>query len=151
MRGRYFEELDVGTRWVTSGRTLTQSDILNFAGFNGDFNPLHVDEEFAKTTMYGGVVASAPLVFAMMSGMFSQLGHLDGTGRGWLDLTWLKVHHYVHPGETLHLEVEIVSKEDGPRPGVGTITWHEVMINQRGEKIIEQERRTMVARRGADV
>lgn len=149
MRGKYFEEFQVGDRWVSSGRTLTQADILNFAGFNGDFNPVHVDEEFAKKTMLGGVIASTPLVFALMSGMFSQLGNVDGTGRGWIDLKYARVHRFAHPGETLHLEVEVVGKEEGPRLGVGTITWREVMLNQHGETLIEQERRTMVVKRGA--
>lgn len=126
---------------------MTQSDILNFAGISGDFNPLHVDEEFARKTRYGGAVASTPLIFTFMSGMFSQLGVVDGTGRGRIAIKYARIHRYVHPGETLHLEVKVVAKENGPTPDVGAITWYEVMLNHRDEMVIEQERRTMVAKR----
>lgn len=147
MTGMYWEEFEVGARFVSAGRTLQQADILNFAGITGDFNPLHVDEEFARTTMYGGTVASTPLILAIASGMFSQLGHVQGTGMGWVRLVSLTVHRYVHPGETLHLEVSVVAKADGPKPGVGTITWNEVLKDQKGEPVIEQVRDTMVAKR----
>lgn len=148
MSGLYFEEFQPGARFVSTGRTLTQADILNFAGITGDFNPLHVDDEFARKTMYGGTVASTPLILALASGMFSQLGHVQGTGMGWVGLTSLKVHRYVHPGETLHLEVSVVAKADGPKPGVGTITWSEVLKDQKGGVVIEQVRDTMVLKRG---
>ena len=49
----YFDDLDVGQEWESLGRTVTEADITNFAGLSGDFNPIHVDHEYARRTAYG--------------------------------------------------------------------------------------------------
>ncbi|MFG2732335.1 MaoC family dehydratase [Streptomyces canus] len=52
-RGLYFDDFSVGRSWVTPARTITDADLVAFAGISGDFNPLHTDEEFAKQTQLG--------------------------------------------------------------------------------------------------
>ena len=49
----YFDDIQVGETWTSGARTITETDIVLFAGLTGDYNPLHVDEEFAKRTFYG--------------------------------------------------------------------------------------------------
>src|SRR5437660_9849945 len=65
----YFEDVAVGQEWESPGRTLTETDIVNFAGLSGDFNPIHVDHEFARTTPFRRPVAHGLLVLSMSSGL----------------------------------------------------------------------------------
>ena len=58
----YFDDLEVGQQWESAGRTVTQADIVNFAGLSGDFNPIHMDHEFAKTTPFHQPIAQKPVL-----------------------------------------------------------------------------------------
>ena len=68
MSGMYFEDFEVGARFVTAGRTVTESDVMSFAGLSGDMNPLHVDREFARGTAFGEPVAHGLLVLSIAAG-----------------------------------------------------------------------------------
>src|SRR4051812_41032917 len=65
----FFDDLEVGQEWESLGRTITEADIVNFAGLSGDFNPIHVDHEFAKTTPFRRPIAHGMLVFSIGSGL----------------------------------------------------------------------------------
>src|SRR6516165_11897228 len=65
----YFDDVEVGQEWESLGRTISQADIVNFAGISGDFNPIHVDHEFAKTTLFGRPIAHGLLTLAIGSGL----------------------------------------------------------------------------------
>ena len=54
-RGLYLEDFEIGKTYESPGRTITEADVVNFAGLSGDFNPLHMDEEFGKNNMFGTV------------------------------------------------------------------------------------------------
>src|ERR1700688_4102552 len=65
----YFDDPEVGQHWDSLGRTVTEADIVNFAGLSGDFNPIHMDHEFAKTTPFRRPIAHGLLVFSIGSGL----------------------------------------------------------------------------------
>ena len=65
----YFDDVEIGQEWESLSRTVTESDIINFAGVSGDFNPIHIDHEFAKTTLFRRPVAHGLLVWSMGSGL----------------------------------------------------------------------------------
>ena len=65
----YFDDLEVGHEWTSGGRTVTEADIVNFAGFSGDFNPIHIDHEFAKNTPFRRPIAHGFGVFSIASGL----------------------------------------------------------------------------------
>src|SRR5580704_6874264 len=65
----YFDDVQIGQAWESLGRTVTQADIVNFAGLSGDFNPIHLDHEFAKTTPFRQPIAHGLLVFSIGSGL----------------------------------------------------------------------------------
>ena len=78
-RGMYFEEFAAGQTVITPGRTVTEADVVAFAGLSGDFNQLHTDAEFAKTTPFGQRVAHGLCVLSIVSGLAAQTGVMEGT------------------------------------------------------------------------
>ena len=86
--GLYLEDFEINVPQRTRGRTIGEGDVSLFAGLVGDHNPLHVDEEFCKNTMFGGRVAHGPLVLSTAIGLMSQLNWIDGTAMGLLGVAW---------------------------------------------------------------
>jgi acyl dehydratase len=78
-RGLYFDDFEIGKTYTTPRRTVTQTDIVNFANLSGDFNAPHVDWEFCKQQPYGEPIAHGPLVLAIAGGLTCQSGINDGT------------------------------------------------------------------------
>ena len=79
MRGMYWEEWEVGAEFESPARTVTEADIVAFAGLSGDYNPLHINEEYCKQTVFGGRIAHGPLVYAIAAGLLFQLHLYDDT------------------------------------------------------------------------
>ena len=73
MTGLYWEEWAIGAEFFSSARTITEADIVNFAGISGDYNPLHIDEEFCRNTQFGTRIAHGPLVYSIATGLIFQL------------------------------------------------------------------------------
>ena len=78
-RGMYFEEFEIGSEVFSPGRTISEADIVNFAGLSGDYNQLHTDAEFAKGTPFGKRIAHGLLVLSIASGLAARLGFIEGT------------------------------------------------------------------------
>jgi acyl dehydratase len=132
-RGLYFDEFSLGQSWRTPARTITEADVVNFAGLSGDFNPLHTDEEFARKTQFGGRVFHGPGVFSVAIGLESRLGIKEGTAIAFLGMTWnLKLP--VHIGDTVHVEqVVTATRASTSKSDRGIVTFDVEVKNQRGE------------------
>ncbi|MCJ7657852.1 MAG: hypothetical protein MUO67_01745, partial [Anaerolineales bacterium] len=78
-RGMFFEEFEVGLKIITPGRTVTEADIVNFAGLSGDFYQLHTDAEYGKTTPFGQRIAHGVLVMSIATGLTARTRALEGT------------------------------------------------------------------------
>ena len=78
-RGLTFEQFNIGDAYVCQGRTVTEADVVNFAGISGDYNPLHTNEEYGKTTPFGGRIAHGVLALAIATGQINQTGLFEGT------------------------------------------------------------------------
>jgi len=124
-------ELQVGQRASVS-RTVTETDVVNFAGLSGDFNPVHVDPEYARTTRFGQRVAHGLLTASIMSSILGM--QLPGPGAIYLGQT-LKFLKPVFIGDTITAHAEVVQWIAEKRRVVLN-TWVE---NQRGEKVLEGE------------
>jgi acyl dehydratase len=147
----YFDDLDVGDRFETSGRTVTEGDIVAFAGLSGDFNSLHVDAEFAAGTPHGQRIAHGLLVLAIVSGLSTRLPLMKLIEKAILGLAGLECK-WVKPafiGDTLHAVTEIVAKEPGRKPDRGTLVMKRVALNQRGETLMESTWRLVLKTRPA--
>jgi acyl dehydratase len=129
----YFNDFYVGQSWTSPARTITDADLANFAGVAGDFNPLHTDEEFAKTTPFGGRIFHGPGVFAVATGLESRLGLKEGTAIAFLGMNWnLKAPVLV--GDTIHVEQAVGEvRPSKSKPDRGIVTFDVRVVNQRGE------------------
>ena len=145
----YFDDLDVGARFQTAGRTLTESDIVAFAGLSGDFNALHTDAEFAATTPHRQRIAHGLLVLSIVSGLSTRLPLMKLIEEAILGLASLECrwHRPTYIGDTLHVVVEIVGKEPGHKPGRGTLVLKRSAVNQRGETVMESTWRIVLKTR----
>ena len=131
-RGRYFEDFEVGDRVTTAGRTITETDVVLFAGLSGDYNPVHTDAEYAKTMMFGERVAHGLLGLAVASGLAMQLGFLEGTVEAFTGLEW-KFRAPIKFGDTIHVEAEVGQRRAAASGGF--IVFNMAVVNQRGETV----------------
>ncbi|HCB48190.1 MAG: dehydratase [Anaerolineae bacterium SG8_19] len=128
-RGRYFEEFEVGQSIMTAGRTITESDIVNFAGISGDYNQMHVDAEYAASGEFGERVAHGLLIVSITIGLLVQTGVMEGTVLAFRELDW-KFSLPVMIGETIRAMFEITETKALPRLGGGSIVGKVSVLNQ---------------------
>jgi 3-hydroxybutyryl-CoA dehydratase len=138
----YFDDLEVGNEWISSGRTVTETDIVNFAGFSGDFNPIHVDHEFAKTTPFRRPIAHGFAVFCMASG-------LGITAPSVRTLAMLRVVVWnfnlpVFASDTIRNLCRVKEKTVRGRGRRGEVHWYRAVINQDGKVVQDGEVITLV-------
>lgn len=148
VEGRYFEECEVGDEYESGGRTITEADIVIFAGLSGDYNPLHTNEEFAKKSVFGTRVAHGPLIHAISVGLLNQMPFFEGTVvamRGYRNVVYTKG---VFAGDTIFVKAEIVEKNDGGKPGWGEIVYDVDIINQKGEVCSKSTRVFLIKKKG---
>jgi acyl dehydratase len=140
-----FEDFAIGQTYTTRGRTITEADIVNFAGISGDFHPLHMDAQYAGGTLFGRRIAHGLLSLTVVSGLSQELGHLKGSITAFVGLNW-QFKKPVFIGDTIYEEQIIADKRETGK-GNGVVTIHCRVINQQGEVIQEGDRIVMVARR----
>ncbi len=136
-RGKYFEEFETGQTFRSAGRTITEHDILTFAGLSGDYNQIHTDAEFSKTTPFGQRVAHGVLGLAVATGLVMRTGILEGTVLAFREIDQWKFSKPVFIGDTIHVEVEVLETKVMPRLGGGLITIEVNVINQRSESVMK--------------
>ena len=138
----FFDDVAIGQEWTSQGRTITQADIINFAGVSGDFNPIHVDHEFAKTTLFRQPIAHGMLVWSISTGL-SVSAPLMRT------IAFMSVKEWtfkepVFIGDTIRAKSKVLEKEERSRGRRGVITWHRAIVNQNDKVVQEGFTVTMV-------
>lgn len=132
-RGLYLDEFSVGQTWITPARTITEADIVMFAGLTGDYNPLHTDEEFARGTQFGGRIFHGPGVFSIAIGLESRLGLKDGTALAFLGMNW-NLTGPVRIGDTIRVAQTVAEiKPSRSKPDRGVVTFDVAVKNQHDE------------------
>lgn len=137
MTGLFWEEWEIGAIFESSSRTITEADIVLFAGLSGDYNPLHTDEEYCKKTQFGGRIAHGPLVYAIAAGLLFQLHLYDDTIIAFLGFENLKFTKPVRPGDTIRARVKVLEKRETSRPDRGMMKRELQVLNQRDEVVQE--------------
>jgi len=149
-RGFYFEEFQVGQRIQTVGRTVTESDVVTFAGLSGDYNQIHTDAEFSRGTPFGERIAHGLLGLSIASGLAMRTGVLEGTVLAFREITEWKFVKPVLIGDTIHVELEVVETKAMPRIGGGIVGIAVEVINQRAEVVMRGRWTVLVRSRPAE-
>jgi acyl dehydratase len=142
----YFDDVEVGQEWESLGRTLTQADIVNFAGLSGDFNPIHMDHEFAKKTPYHQPIAHGLLVFSIASGL--GINSPPMRTLAFISISEWQFRNAVFIGDTLKVRTKVLSRESRAGGRRGVISWQRQVVNQAGKIVQEGITTTLVEGRG---
>lgn len=149
METKYFEDLQLGDKGCTGGRTVTEADIVNFAGLSGDFNPIHMDEAFCQNTFFKQRIAHGLLVLAIASGLFTQSEMNLAMRENLIALMEIK-WRFLRPvfiGDTVHVEVEIKDKRETAKNDRGVVIQTRTVYNQKGETVQQGEASMMIRRK----
>jgi len=141
-----FDEFNVGDEFYTASRTITEADVVNFAGLSGDFNPLHTDEAFMQNSPFGTRIAHGVLSLAVATGLANQLGIFEGTTVAVLEMV-SRFTGAVKFGDTINLVLKIADKKETKKPDKGIATVEVKVLNQRSESIMEGTWLIMLARK----
>lgn len=144
---KYYEEFEVGRRYPTYGRTITEGDLSLFCALVGYHVPLFIDEEYAKTTAYGGRIVPSAMIMAISTGQTESL--FRTTVIGLLAVERGRFLAPVRPGDTVTTEVEVVSKRETSKPDQGLVVFRDHLLNQHGETVYQIDKTTLIRRRPA--
>lgn len=134
----YFDDFEVGSTMTSPCRTVTEADIVIFTGLSGDYNALHIDEEFAKKTPYKTRVAQGLLSVSIVTGLQALMGHVNNTALGLLGINW-KFKRGVVAGDTIHAKFVVKEKVETSKADRGVLIRSIHVINQNGETVSEGE------------
>jgi acyl dehydratase len=147
MAGIFFDEYKVGATYKTNGRTVSETDIVNFVNLGGFTEPLFMDMEYVKKeSVFGRRAAPGALTLAFSEGLVMQTGMIHGTGMAWLGGE-VKVTAPVLEGDTIRVEIEIADKRETKKPDRGIVTYKHRVLNQRDEIVMELTLQRMIKRK----
>ncbi len=137
-RGLTFDEFNIGDCYESQGRTITEADVVAFAGLSGDFNPLHTDAAFAASTPFGERIAHGMLVMAIATGMANWTGIFEGTTIALMEQL-IRYRGAVKFGDTVHLQLEVLTKKESSKPDKGVVKFAARMLNQDAGLVVDSE------------
>lgn len=146
MHSLYYEDLEIPMRLMSTGRTITESDATMFCMVSGDWNPLHCDDEFAKTTMFGKRVVAGVFGFAVLAGMFTRWGIFEESGLAMLSIEDWVFKEPIFIGDTIKVEMIIESKRLTSKGDKGVIQRAFSLINQHGRVVQAGKSPMLIAR-----
>jgi acyl dehydratase len=152
MSVHYLEDLAEGQRFVSAGRTITEADVVGFAGLSGDFNPIHTDAEFAADSIYGQRVVYGVLVLSIATGLLDRLGVFSGSAMAMLGIEKWTFEAPVFIGDTVRLELTILGvRPSTSKPDRGIVERRFELFNQRDQKVASGRIDVLVRRRPANL
>ena len=146
MRGLHFEDFEPGRAFHSASRTITEADVVAFAGLSGDFNPLHTDQTFAEKTPVGQRIAHGMLSLAVATGLANQMGIFEGTTVALMQQT-IQYRGMVRFGDTIRVVMTVKTREDWKKPTVGKVVFDVPVLNQKDEPVVQSEWTLLMARR----
>src|SRR5579864_2574828 len=146
---QYFEDFTIGEKWESKERIVSEKDIADFAVLTGDLNKIHTDEEYAKKSIFKGIVAHGLFSLSITLGLWYSLGITNETVIAIVEVSHARFLAPVYPQDSLRLYSEVISKrESKSRRGVGLVTWSDRLVNAKtGIVVLESERTFMVKRK----
>lgn len=146
-RGLYWDEFKPGDVFESGARTITEADITAFAALSGDWNPLHCDAEFAKSTQFGERIAHGLLGLTVASGLGDREGILEGTLIAFLGMEW-QFKAPILIGDTIRQRRTVVEKTESRQSERGIMKLKVEILNQKNE-VVQEGVRTLLMRRRA--
>jgi 3-hydroxybutyryl-CoA dehydratase len=147
-RGLYFEDFEVGQRYTTPGRTVTEADIVAFAALTGDFNLIHTDAVYAAGSNFGQRVAHGMLGASYAVGLAVRTGILEGTVLAFREIKEWKFTQPIHIGDTIHVEIQVSQTKPFPRLGGGMVTLDLNVLNQEAVSVMKGSLTVLIMSRG---
>ncbi len=147
VKGNRFQDFTEGQEFPHHwGRTLTDGDNAIFSTATCNWNPMHLNAEFAKAHGHPNVVLNPMLVLCTVVGLsVEDLSEIGGPFLGMENVTF---HQPVVPGDTISASSTVVeTRSSESRPNEGIVTWHTEAVNQRGELVVDYQRTNLVAKR----
>ncbi len=129
----FYEDLNVGDEDQSTGRTVTEADVVSFAGLSGDFNNMHIDEEFAKKTVFGTRVAHGLCVLSIASGLWFTMPRLATIA--FMGLEDWRFSDAVKFGDTIRITRKLVEKREHKRPNMGFLIFEVNVHNQENRAV----------------
>jgi len=141
---KHFEDFEVDEKDISRGRTVTETDIVLFAAFTGDWYPLHTDAEFAKKSPFGERIAHGFLSLSVASGLLplSEMAIIAFYG-----MDKVRFIGPVRIGDTIHVEMEVIEKKDRDQHS-GVVSFKQTIKNQRKEDIAISILNVLIAKKG---
>jgi acyl dehydratase len=146
-RGLTYEEFEIGAVYDTQARTITETDVVSFAGLSGDFNPLHTNAEAAKDSPFGERIAHGMLTVAISTGMANMTGLMAGTTIALMEQN-IKYVAAVKFGDTIQLKLEVIEKRETSKPDRGIVKLAARVFNQRDELVVDMIWTQLMKRKG---
>lgn len=140
----YYGDLNVGDEHQSTGRTVTETDVVSFAGLSGDFNNMHIDEEFAKKTVFGTRVAHGLCVLSIASGLWFTMPRL--TTVAFMGLEDWRFSGAVKFGDTIRITRKLVEKREHKRPNMGFLIF-EVNVHNQSDEIVQKGKWVILVQR----
>jgi 3-hydroxybutyryl-CoA dehydratase len=142
----YFEDFLPGVEHTTRGRTITESDIVNFAGLSGDFIELHTNEEYARQSPFGKRIAHGMLTLSISTGLMTQMNLITDTVVAFYGIDKLRFVKPVYMGDTIHVKKKVV--DTMAKGGVaGVVTFETTVLNQNGEAVVVYKDKLAIKKR----
>ena len=142
-----FDDFELGDVMVTRGRTIDIGDISNFAQLTGDYYPLHVDEQHAKSTRFGTRIAHGPLTFTIAVGLIGLSGFYGDAITALLEVRSMRATKPVVAGDTLKVQAEVIELKAGDNPKYGSLGVEYSVRNQRDEEVMIFQQYMLARRR----
>ncbi|MBM3977723.1 MAG: dehydratase [Planctomycetes bacterium] len=146
--GRSFDQLEPGTCFLSPARTITEADIVLFAGVSGDTNPLHIDAESCLRTPFRQRIAHGMLVQSVATGLGWQTGIFHGTIQALQEVS-VRFEKPVVAGDTIQVALSVLERDPAPTPRRGWVRFQVRVLNQRGELVSDGQWLTLMSRRPA--
>lgn len=143
---KYFEDFEVGEVTLTASRTVTETDIVNFAGLTGDWNEIHTNKELAARGPFGQRIAHGALIFSIATGLSVRLGQTADTVIAFYGLDRLRFVKPTFIGDTIHVRQKVEAKAERDESS-GIITMLNEVINQREEVAVSYIAKVLLKRR----
>ena len=144
----FFDDIEVGQTWISPARTVTETDVVNFANITGDCDPLHVNHDYASKSPYRQPIAHGLLGVSWVAGLAIHNPMVRTVA-----FTSIQKWDFVAPiffGDTIHVQTTVLEKENAGKK-TGRVHWQKNLINQDGKIVQRGIFETLVSKRSPSV